>query len=331
VKHAILAALTLIAAGCGGSGTPPAPASGPLPPGVVARVGSREITADRVARIAAAQKISLKDARDAAIRDELFAEGALARGLDLDREVLLSTRGELARRMLRKVLADARATPATEPELTVAAARRWLDVDRPEGFRTVHAVVRFAASDDDAKKARARAVAEAIRAKIQPIAARAPEMPIAEDTPRANQRTGPNSDPDPLSAAFRKAVLEVPTDGLEVVAEPLPPVSAEARVLVPGDNWFDQDFARAASTLKERGDLSPLVTSTFGVHVILLLERTPPNVLTGEARAARLFDDIVNERARAAQKRLLAPLRAQARVEIAADAQALISLVAVDP
>ncbi len=52
----------------------------------------------------------------------------------------LSWDGELARRLLRRILADARDAPLTEAELGDAAARHWLEVDRPEGFRTVHAV-----------------------------------------------------------------------------------------------------------------------------------------------------------------------------------------------
>jgi len=336
VSRSATAGIALVATGwfatlgCG-TGAPPAPSTGPLPAGVVARVGTRPIPTDRVARIAAAQRIDMKAAREAAIRDELFAEGAIARGLDRSRDVHLSINGELARRALRRLRSEARAAPPTEAELTKAAARRWLDVDRPEGFRTVHAVARTdPKKDDDAKQARARALAEKIRAAVEPIAARAAEMPLPEDAPRAGPRVGPNNDPDPLSAAFRKAVLPFLSEGIEIVVEPLPPVAADARVLVPGpDQWFDLDFAKAAAALPARGALSPLVTSQFGVHVILLLERTPAQVLTDRARAARLFDDIVNERARAAQRDLLAPRRLQ--VEITADAPGLLSLVAVDP
>src|SRR5262249_1125580 len=123
----------------------------PGPPGVVARVGGKDVTADAVARIARAQGVDAAPALEIAVRETLFARGAEARGLAGTSDVKLAREGDLARRTLRRVLAEARATPPTEAELRDAAERKWLDVDRPEGFRTVHAVVRFAPGDDDAK------------------------------------------------------------------------------------------------------------------------------------------------------------------------------------
>ncbi len=314
--------------GCG-QGASTRPSSGPLPPGVVARVGGQPVTADEVGRIAGAQRVDAAQARDIAVRDALFAREATARGLSESPDARLSWDGELARRVLRRVLAEARATPPTAPELEAAAARRWLEVDRPEGSRTVHAAVRYERKDDDAKKARARAVAEAIRAATLPVSARAATLPLKEGAPLPSARIAPRDDPDPLSAAFRAAVTAVPTGGLQVQAEPLPPATATGRLLVAGDEALDEGFARAAAALPARGALSPVVLSPFGAHVILLLERTPAVVLEGEARVARLRDDIVNERARAAEKRLLAGLKAQSSV--APDAAGLLGLIAVDP
>lgn len=304
------------------------PASGPLPPGVVARVGGLRITAAEVSRIALAQGVGAAAARDAAVRDTLLARGAEASGLADSSEAQLAWQSELARRLLRRMLAEARATPLTEAELRDAAARRWLEIDRPEGFRTVHAVVRFDPGDPDEKKARARALAEAIHAAVLPVAARAATLPLPEGVPPAGPRTAPKDDPDPLSDAFREAVAKVPPGGLEVKAEPLPAVTAGGRLLAAGDGRLDEDFTRAAVALSARGSLSPVVESRFGAHVILLLERTPAVVLDHEARLAKLRDDIVNERARTAQKRLLAGF--QERRSVAPDAAALLDLVAVD-
>jgi peptidyl-prolyl cis-trans isomerase C len=300
---------------------------------VLARVGGKDVTADAVARIARAQGVDAAHALDIAVRDTLLAAGAEARGLAGTSDVKLAREGDLARRTLRRVLAEARATPPTEAELRDAAERKWLDVDRPEGFRTVHAAVRFASGDDDAKRARARALAEAIRAAARPVVERAGELPLAQGVPAQSLRMPvlPKEDPDPLSAAFRQMVPAVASrdPGLQVVIEPLPPVAASGRLLVSGDERLDEAFARAAAALPERGALSPVVESSHGAHVILLLERTPAVVLQGPARLARLRDDIVNERARAAQKQLLAGLKAQSSIE--PDAVALLGLVAVYP
>jgi peptidyl-prolyl cis-trans isomerase C len=298
---------------------------------VVARVGGQPITADAVSRIARAQRIDPAEARAIAVHDALLGRWAESRGLGAPADARLAWEGELARRLLRQVAAEARATALTEPELDEASRRRWLDVDRPEGFRTVHAVVRLDASDDEGKKARARALAGAIRAAVLPVAERAASLPLPEGGPLPAPRIAAQSDPDPLSRAFRLAAqgVSVP-EGLQVVVQPLPPVSAQGRLLVSGEEArLDPGYAGAASALSERGALSPVVESSFGLHVILLLERSPAVVLRGEARAARLRDDIVNERARAAEKRILAGPKAQRSVE--PDAAALLDLVRVDP
>ena len=237
---------------------------------------------------------------------------------------------ELARRFMRRMVADLRAAPPTDEELAGAASRKWLDVDRPEGFRVVHAVVRFdPAKDDDAKKARAQVVAEAIRAAVVPVAAEAPSMPVLEGVPATSPRIPPQDDPDTLSGAFRRVASTVPHEGVDVVVEPLPPVAADGRLLVAGNETLDASFVHAVVALPARGALSPVTPTPFGFHVILLLERTPPVVLTGEARRARLFADIVNERARAADKKLLAGWKDQRSVM--PDAPGLLDLVTVDP
>lgn len=311
---------------------PPPPAAGPLPPGVAARVDHLDVTADHIARIAAAQRIPLAEARDLAVTDALLTRGAQQRGLDRSPDVQQQIQAALARALLHRILADARAHPPTDEELRAAAARKWLDVDRPEGFRTVHAVVRFNPdTDGEGVRPRARAVAEAIRAAVQPIADRAASMPLPEGAPLSSARQRPGEDPDPLSSAFRKTAARVPRDNLDVIIEPLPPVAADGRVLAPGDATFDLEFSKAAAALRERGQLAPLFTSPFGYHVVMLLERTPAQILTGPARAARLFDDIVNDRARAAEKRLLTTLKPAGAVS--PDAPGLIDLVrvSVDP
>ena len=315
--------------GCDHGSAPPPVASGPLPVGVVARVGDQDITAGEVARIARAQHLPPAEARDIAVRDTLLARGASARGLGASDPAARSWEGELARRLLRRTLAEARATKPTEAELAEATARRWLEIDRPEGFRTVHAVVRFAATDDEATKHRARALAEVVHGVALTVAAQAAALPLAEGGPTPGPRIAPSDDPDPLSAAFRKAVAAVPPDGLQVQIEPLPAVTAAGRLLVPGEQYLDPDFARAAAALPTRGALSPVVVSAYGAHVILLLEHTPALVLEGEARVAKVSDDIVEERARAAEKLLLSGLRS--RGSVAPDAPVLLGLVAVDP
>jgi hypothetical protein len=110
---------------CGSRGDAPtdvAPkaTAGPLPGGIVARVGPSTIHAESVGRIAALQRVDVRAARDLAVRDALFADGAEARKLDVTADV----RSVLARRLLRSIRAEAEKAPITAAELTEAAERR---------------------------------------------------------------------------------------------------------------------------------------------------------------------------------------------------------------
>jgi peptidyl-prolyl cis-trans isomerase C len=312
---------------CGGSGAPGA-SKGPLPAGVLARVDGCPVAVDVVGRVARAEGVTPTVALDHVVGDALLAREAEARGMLDTPPAKLAWDAELARRLLRALLAEARRTPPTEEELRSATSRRWLEIDRPEGSRTVHVVVMFSATDPEEKKARARALAATLRRAIEPAVERAAGVAPHDDAPAPSPRIGPQNDPDPLSRAFREAVQGVDTQGLEVRAEPLPPVAADGRILEPGDKSLGLEYAKAAAALPGRGSLSAIVESPFGAHVILLLERTPAQVLAGEARVARLRDDIVNERARAAQRRLLADRNA--RSQISPDAPGLLALVHVD-
>jgi hypothetical protein len=120
----LLAALATTS--CGSSGGAPtdlaAPTAvvGPLPDGVVARVGPSAIHSESVGRIAALQRVDVRAARDLAVRDALFARDAEARGLDVAADV----RGVLARRLLRSIRADVERIPLAPTELTEAAEGR---------------------------------------------------------------------------------------------------------------------------------------------------------------------------------------------------------------
>ena len=129
MKRARIAAAILTAAmappACGSRGdattnAPPPIASGPLPEGIVARVGSGASHGESIARIAAIQRVDVRAAREIAVRDALFAAGAAAGELDVAADV----RGVLARRLLRSLRAEAERLPITANELAEAAERR---------------------------------------------------------------------------------------------------------------------------------------------------------------------------------------------------------------
>ncbi|MGK3981826.1 peptidyl-prolyl cis-trans isomerase [Sorangium sp. So ce136] len=323
-RRAVAAAACLCACAAWAALSTAAKGALPLPPDLAARVGAIDIPVDSVARIAAAQRISPAQAADAAIRDALFAAEARGRGLEQDPEVQREIRAVLARRLLHRLKEEAEsAGPVSDDELRLATERHWLDLDRPEGYRTVHAVVRLSADADEATRAKARALADGIRAAV--VSAR--EVALRSEPPRA-AGTG-HTPSDPAADTFISAAKGVAAEGLEVVAQPLPPVTAAGRTLTPEPQPFDVDFSRAAASLVARGDLSAPVTSSFGVHVIMLLERIPAQVVPVEERRVLVRDEVVTERARAAQAKLLEVLRREPRVVGGVDA--LLELVRIEP
>lgn len=304
--------------------TGPTPQATELGAGIVARVGTDDITGTSVTKTAAAQKVDVLPARDLAIRDALFASEARARHLDTAPDVVFATQAVLARHVLRGLVADAwRAGPVTEDELRQATERHWLELDRPEGFRTVHAVVRVDENADDAKKKRAAALAAEILQVVRPAAALASNtpVPVVEDAAVVPL--------DPAVEFFKKAVEAVPRQDFTVSVEPLSPVAADGRVLVDGGGSFDPDFALAAAALVRRGDLAPLIQTSFGVHVILLIERIPERQLSIEERRRAVTDEVVAGRARAAQTKMLEELRRGASIDRSVDA--LLALVPIEP
>lgn len=319
-----VALLVSCVVGCGVGSAPPSPdpiaRSGSLPEGIVARVGESDVSMTTVARIAAAQALAPPQALSLAVRDAVFENEAARRGV-APRSIVSAA---LARATLKSLVVEAEQQgPVTDAELGDTTAEHWLELDRPAGYRTVHAVVRLDDRADAAKRAAAADVAAAIHRAVEPVRA------MAASTPRPERAASRARIEDAAVAPFKLAVGSVPHQGLEVITEELPPVSADARVLSPEGSRFDPDFARAAAALDQRGQLSPPVVSAFGIHVIMLLEKTPERFPSKDERLALLTPEIMSRRARRLEQALLAPARESAEVDLSADA--LLALVSIAP
>jgi len=316
----MIGAAFMLAAGCGNQTRESviSPVEmGELESGVVARVGTERIFADEVARIAVAQDVDVSKARELAIRDALFAAQAKADGMDAKTEMQLVVNAALARRMLRKMLDDAeRAGPTTDAELETVMKRRWLDLDRPEGFRVVHAVVRTKDGADEATRVRAAAVARSVRDAVLPVAA------MAKTTPLSREQV------DPVVDAFKRAVDGVERDGFEIKVEALEPVAADGRVLSMSGGGYEKAFAEGASTLTARGELSEIVLTAYGCHVLLLLERIPEARFSLEERRQSVREEVLWMRSSAARKKVLENLRPGAFV--GREVETLLVMVPVD-
>lgn len=270
----------------------PRPAAAALPPGVVARVEGESIEGSSVALIAERQSLPPRAALARALSDAMFAAagratlpGALVSSIE---------RAAAARALLEQIGADSlRAGPPTDAETSELLRERWADLDRPEAVRVTHAVV---INGDPQREAAARAVAEKLAS-----AAKAAK-----------------------SAQELKTLVEsVPAEGFDVRAEELPAITADGRSFAPAEKGFaaapttfDLDFARAANQLEQPGELSPVVRTRFGFHVIRLEERIPAGGVPKEELATLLGPEVQARRAARLRAELLEKLRGPSPVEL---------------
>jgi hypothetical protein len=281
---------------------------------VIGTVGGTPILAETVVGIARARHVSIAEARDLAVRDALFANEAIARRLDVGAQRDLDA--ALARALAAGFADEARAKgPITAEEVDKETVNHFYDVARPESWLTIHAVVLLGkdASDDDVK--RAKKVADAIHAAVAGIAA-------------GGHGTHAPPTSDALAGDFANAAAAVDKDGFDVHIEPLPPIAADGGSVEPTQRQpFDKDFVKVATALGERGDLSDVVRTQFGWHVILLLDRIPARELSFDERKA-LFDEyIIDARARTASNALLERLRAGNAPDLARNLDAVLATV----
>jgi hypothetical protein len=295
-RHASLSAAALVAAlGACERGNQPGPLTtrATLPAGVAAKVGPEDISVETVRRVAVAQKLEAREARDRAIYDALFAAGARERFAGTGR-IKSVERSALARALMEQLLAEARALGGpTDAEITEITAERWPDLDRPASARTTHVVVRVGGAET---KAKARALAERIADAVRGVR-------------------------DP--AEFKRRAEKLPRDGLEVLVQALPYTTPDGRVFVEEngvtaavDQRFDAAFAAAATSIPEVGGQSPIVESSFGFHVILLEQRLPEKRVPLDERRSLLADDVIRRRATRKESEILAQSQASAPIEV---------------
>jgi parvulin-like peptidyl-prolyl isomerase len=290
VGFAIVADLVL---GCRGQtaphdATPSAAVHTRLATGIAAVVGTEEIPVALVAEVARAQRTEPRVALEHLVSDALAAQEARADGEDRAPTTAWSLESTIARATAEHIkAASVAAGPPTDAEVAQATARHWRDVDLPEQIKVIHALVPRPkdATQSDAARALASQLAVA----------------VADAT----------SDDD-----FEARAKAVPHGALRITVERLPSFVADGRVAEGEPSQFDPAFARGAFALKKPGETSAPVESSFGWHVVRLVERRPPHVLPLEERRTRFTREIYLFRSHDELTRILAARTASTRVEI---------------
>lgn len=278
--------------GCGTRKEPAPATSSSLPDGVVARVEGEAVSVSAVELIAERQLLEPRAALSRALSSALFAAAGRA---TLPGHVPSSIeRAAAARSVLERIAADsASAGPPTDAEIAELQRERWAEIDRAQGVRTVHAV---AISKDPKLDAAAGALAVKIAAAVKSA--------VSDDE-------------------FISLANAVPAEGLEVKAEALPPITPDGRAFertekgfVGSPTSFDHDFSRAANALQQPGDLSPIVKTRFGYHVIRLVERFPASIVPKAEILTAFGPELQTRRAVRLRRELLEKLRSSSVIQV---------------
>jgi hypothetical protein len=298
-SHLCYAALCVLLA-CGRSQTSPAEVT-------PASTGARSLRLDGRVVTQLEQNLGVTPAR----ASELAVEDALLAGELARREPALAhalSRVVLARQLARQLLEDARsAGPPSESEVEELTRERWWELDRPRMVAVVHAVV---LSEDE--NLEAEALARRIASAVQ------------------------NST---SSEEFQNAARSVPGGNYTVRVETLPPVTRDGRAIDPekpppagpSEAHFSEEFAEAALALDHVGQLSPIVRSSFGYHVLRAERIVEPRQPSLRERTQLLEPQVLQRRSLAAQTQLLEQQRQETRPEQLRSARLAMARIAVLP
>jgi parvulin-like peptidyl-prolyl isomerase len=214
----------------------------------------------------------------------------------------------LARQLSRQLLEDAKsAGPPTESEVEQLTRARWWELDRPRMVAVTHAVV-MSENENLEAEALARKIAEAV-----------------QNTASASE--------------FENTVKLLPTGTYTVRVETLPPVTRDGRAVDPDrpppagppETHFAAEFAEAALALDHVGQLSPVVRSPFGYHVMRADRIIEPKQPSLHERMQLLGPEVLQRRALAEQAQLLERQRRESPPEEARSARRAMARVAVQP
>lgn len=269
-------------------------------PGAVISVAGEPIASESIVAVSVARGIPASEAAGALLTDAILARAF--RVAQPDYAAYLRRTG-LARRLSEKLMRRAKEQgPPTSAEVEALTERYWWQLDRPVASRTIHAVV---LSENADEAGAAKALAERIRVRVANAGTVERFRELAEQ----------------LAA---QAAEQMNADGLTVRVEQLLAVTPDGRAVdparppAPGSSTqrYALEVAAAANVLEHVGEVSPVVQSKFGYHVLMLSERIPSRRVPLDVRREKLAPEVYDQRARGLQETVLQRWRSELRIEI---------------
>lgn len=267
---------------------------------IAARVGDEIIPLELVAKVASDQNIPSDEALHRLVDDAVVAGAARARGVDRSSAVAFRLTAARARFTADHLLAAAKAEgPPTDAEVETLSQEHWREVSRPEAVRAMHALIKVPETADAGTRQAARRLADAVQRAL---------------------RGDPSTTLSPFKAAAQAALAAAGGDPALLVVESLPPFAADGTV-TEGAGAMVLPFARAAHAIARTGETSPVVETTFGFHVIRLLERLPEQRMPLESRRIAFAEAVYAQRAKKASDAVIAAMRARYPSEVLPSAE----------
>jgi peptidyl-prolyl cis-trans isomerase C len=228
------------------------------------------------------------------VRVELLAREAIRQGLQHDPDVVDTVKKSLAQKALQKQLETAAPQP-TDEEVKAWYDSHLADYQRPEMVQVQDLFLAAEANDAAKRKARA-AEAEKLRSKAAAL------------------KTDPEKGFGDLVKASSDDAI---TKNMGGDLRPLPLGDLQAR--------YGAEVAAAAKGLQSPGDISPVVPTEKGFHVLRLKVRTPARTLPLEDVKLQIKNRLYSERRTAATDELMARLKKESGYTLDEAALAQIS------